>query len=278
MDYSEELGTIKSGFEIIKKCLDYFESYIEVNYVEREDEFMDIITNSKLIVSNLLDNLDGKIEACNNGYDIFSEAELMEIMKAKTHAARILYQLNMGIFQDILVGYGIIEIYGMPDDEDEVDCSRNKEITDIEKFLAMSLEERMEILGVDDYTTMCRDYSEYVTYEEFEELLRQGQIQSIDNIIEFKGIYYDNESSIEAESFLYGDGLENKKGGNEINTSNSYKEEFPHDYYQEQLSDLEDMEYYGSDMSQEEISEAYNDVMDEYAAALEEYNEERDDY
>ena len=50
---------------------------------------------------------------------------------------------------------------------------------------------------------MCRDYPEYVTYEEFEELLKQGEIHSVDDVIYFKGRYYENEFSEEWEEFEY---------------------------------------------------------------------------
>lgn len=72
-----------------------------------------------------------------------------------------------------------------------------------EKFLEMSLEERMEILGVGDYTEMCKNYPEYVTHEEFRELLKQGQIRSADDIICFQGRYYENEFSEDWEDFEY---------------------------------------------------------------------------
>lgn len=85
-------------------------------------------------------------------------------------------------------------------DDDIID---DEEMTATEKFLEMTLEERMEILDVGDYTEMCRDYPEYVTYEEFEELLKQGEIHSVDDVIYFKGRYYENEFSEEWEEFEY---------------------------------------------------------------------------
>lgn len=83
------------------------------------------------------------------------------------------------------------------------DISDDEEMTATEKFLAMPLEERMENLGVTDYTVMCRDYPEFVTYEEFEKLLNQGEIRSVDDVIYFKGRYYENENSVEWEEFEY---------------------------------------------------------------------------
>ena len=39
------------------------------------------------------------------------------------------------------------------------------------------------------------DYLEFITYEEFEKLLEQGEIRSVDDVIYFKGHYYENEYS-----------------------------------------------------------------------------------
>ena len=39
------------------------------------------------------------------------------------------------------------------------------------------------------------DYLEFITYEEFEKLLEQGEIRSVDDVIYFKGRYYENEYS-----------------------------------------------------------------------------------
>ncbi|MBR2071698.1 MAG: hypothetical protein IJ967_03865, partial [Phascolarctobacterium sp.] len=61
------------------------------------------------------------------------------------------------------------------------------------------LEDRMAALHVSTYTDMCRDYPEYVTREEFESLLKQGLINSVDDHIVFKGKYYENEFSEEWE-------------------------------------------------------------------------------
>ena len=70
-------------------------------------------------------------------------------------------------------------------------------------FIINSLDERMRKLGVHDYTTLCRDYSEYVTPDEFQYLLAKGLINSVDDIIEFKGNHYENEFSEEWEEFEY---------------------------------------------------------------------------
>ena len=72
-----------------------------------------------------------------------------------------------------------------------------------EDLIRSSLEERMEKLGVHDYTTLCKDYSEYVTPDEFQNLLAKGLINSVDDIIEFKGNRYENEFSEEWEEFEY---------------------------------------------------------------------------
>lgn len=65
------------------------------------------------------------------------------------------------------------------------------------------LDRRMELLDVDDYTEMCKLYPEYVTDEEFEDLLEKGQINSVDDVIEFRGRFYENEHSEEWEEFEY---------------------------------------------------------------------------
>ena len=57
------------------------------------------------------------------------------------------------------------------------------------------MEERTEFLCVTDYTGMGMDYLEFITYEEFEKLLEQGEIRSVDDVIYFKGRYYENEYS-----------------------------------------------------------------------------------
>lgn len=44
---------------------------------------------------------------------------------------------------------------------------------------------------------------QYVTREEFESLLKQGLINSVDDHIVFKGKYYENEFSEEWEEFEY---------------------------------------------------------------------------
>lgn len=79
----------------------------------------------------------------------------------------------------------------------------DKETTATEKILEMSLDERMEILGVGDYTEMCKYYPEYVTHSEFKELLQQGQIRSADDVIYFNGRYYENEYSEDWEDLEY---------------------------------------------------------------------------
>lgn len=78
------------------------------------------------------------------------------------------------------------------------------DVTSIDDELwELDLEDRMAALHVSTYTDMCRDYPEYVTREEFESLLKQGLINSIDDHILFKGKYYENEFSEEWEEFEY---------------------------------------------------------------------------
>ena len=77
------------------------------------------------------------------------------------------------------------------------------DLTAYDKFMDMSLEERMEILNMYYYTDMCRDYPQYVTYEEFVELLKLGKIYSIDDVIYFNGKYYHNENSEDFEEFEF---------------------------------------------------------------------------
>lgn len=96
-----------------------------------------------------------------------------------------------------------IENIGLVKIKEEHSSDNNFQLTEDEKLLEMSLEERMEILGVGDYTEMCRDYPEYVTHLEFKELLQQGQIRSADDVIYFKGRYYENEYSEDWEDFEY---------------------------------------------------------------------------
>ena len=117
MDYSEHLNTIKSAFQTIKKCFDYFETYMDVTYVPNEDELMELVNGGKAVIYNLLADLESKIEACEDGYDILSYDELEELMNSLRSSSRILYYLNMSVFDDILVGYSMIEIYGMPEED-----------------------------------------------------------------------------------------------------------------------------------------------------------------
>ena len=175
--------------------------------------------------------------------------------------------------------YNELELYRLEQgdftSEKTVDRGLNSSLDEVtDDFLNHSLEERMERLNVDTYTQMCKDYPEYVTYDEFQSLLDNGLIYSVDNIIEFKGIYFDNYRSDEAEwrrydrfRELYSEHYERNNSGNKL------IDEFPHDYYEEQISDLEDMEYYGSDMSGEELSDEFDGVLDEYASALEKYDD-----
>jgi hypothetical protein len=147
-----------------------------------------------------------------------------------------------------------------------------------DNFLDYSIEERMELLNVDTYTQLCKEYPEFVTYDEFQNLLDNDMIRSVDNTIEFRGVFFHNENSEDTEwrRFKRFRNNYNERYGDESSYQNL--DEFPHDYYQEQLSDLEDMEHYGSDMSPEEISDAYNDILDEYASELEEYNNRKNKY
>ncbi len=117
MDYSEHLNTIKPAFQTIKKCFDYFETYMDVTYVPNEDELMELVNGGKAVIYNLLADLESKIEACEDGHDILSYDELEELMNSLRSSSRILYYLNMSIFDDILVGYSMIEIYGMPEED-----------------------------------------------------------------------------------------------------------------------------------------------------------------
>ena len=274
MDLLRNLESIIGVFSTIKTSLEFLESYLSVNYVEMEKEILAVITQTKENNDSVLTATKNQMERCQQGYESLSETELYKCLDIARIGARVLYHLNNAIFNEVMVGGSVIKIFVSTEDVEDEDCCVNENITAVEKFLSMTLDERMEILGVDDYTTMCKDYEEYVTHEEFEELLSRGEIRSVDNIIEFKGLYYDNEFS--EESLDRDEGF--RKHFNRSNTENihnHYKEEFPHDYFLEQLSDFEDMEYYGSDMSTEEVSEAYNDILDEYADALEEYNNNR---
>jgi hypothetical protein len=179
--------------------------------------------------------------------------------------------------------YKDLELYRLDSDEfQEESIERDSfdgcdTITE-DNFLDHSIEERMELLNVDTYTQLCKEYPEFVTYDEFQDLLDNDMIRSVDNIIEFKGMFFHNENSEDTEwrRFKRLRNNYNERYGDE--SFNQDIDEFPHDYYQEQLSDLEDMEYYGSDMSPEEISDAYNDVLDEYASELEEYNNRKNNY
>lgn len=121
MDYSEYLNTTKSAFQTIKKCFDYFETYMDVNYVPNEDELMELVNGSKAVIYNLLADLESKIEACEEGDEVLSYDEFIELRNSLKSSSRILYYLNMSIFNDILVGYSMIEIYGMPNEDNVQD-------------------------------------------------------------------------------------------------------------------------------------------------------------
>ena len=112
MDYLEHLKGMKSAFQRVIKCLDYFETYMDVTYVECEDELMELVNSSKKVVSNLLIDLGDKIEACEDGYVTATVDDLLELSNSIKSVARILYYINMSIFNDIFIGYFIIDTYG----------------------------------------------------------------------------------------------------------------------------------------------------------------------
>lgn len=175
--------------------------------------------------------------------------------------------------------YNELELYRL--ELDELEPSNNSVANESfceDDLLNYSLEERMEKLGVDDFNELCKCYPEYVSYEEFQNLLDMGAIRSVDNIIEFKGMYFDNENSEASEwrRFKRFRKNYNERYGEE--SSNQDLDDFPHDYYQERISDLEDMEYYGSSLSNQELTDAVDDVFDEYSSALEEYNDRGNNY
>ena len=118
VDYMSDYQTvisIQKNLSKAERCLELFDSYLDVTYVEDEERLRNIInyvlTNYDGVKNTILELIESHSSSEEIDYEIV--VTLNEYMR---DIAEVLAQLNMSVFDDFIIGFDIIINYCWDED------------------------------------------------------------------------------------------------------------------------------------------------------------------
>lgn len=115
MNNHNKITVYKSDVLKTIRCLELIEDYLSVTYVECEDQLQESMDFGKKICGML----EGFIyELIDNDKELYFQTE-ETIRDCLSTIASILVRVNMGIFEDFIIGFDIIDKYHRKDSFDE---------------------------------------------------------------------------------------------------------------------------------------------------------------